>query len=776
MAVPPAKPKRRAPAPLPAQRSHIGLWVIGTLFPVLVVGGWFAWQVYERSVSLAKLPQKEQRGLIDNLAAKFRGPGPAPAKVEAPVVGVPEKPVVVAEPEAAPVKPVATAPAKVEEPLPPLALQPYPFTGPDLRDPQNLTTLLKDTKARLYDGKWESHYDRLKYGLYPALTATSKNDGPRRFDRLWESNYFALGMTQDAFIRRVTPATLRSFIAKEDTLPFLLELLTTPELMEKFVANIKDEDDAGAAIALWAKLAGDDAKELKGKYVNLQIATAFVFDQGFAFRRLRDPKGETFVVDPLERYRFFRDNAQRQRLETDIKKLEPYELVWVVSAEATTDEMEWALKEKELRALKLTVGDQKDDWTEAYPMIHYRMDFVTGGKPPKAPPGKKTYKPLDESFVRGTLEETFEVGGICMDQSHFGTTTARTYGIPAASVTGDGNRGGHAWFALMMPTHQWNMGNSFHPFGEPRNLPGTGRYADGYANGHTRDPQTGKGVGEFEVQLTGDPQRRMSEHYPKSLRLRLAAAVYKDNKDQEGRLECLEFATQVAKMSLDAWLDLGACLEDLGTKVSFDRWREFVKSMRAAFHVYEEEKRWPDMIAIADNFAEKHVWTDPKMTAEQVYMECKSSYNQFIGEKKRAHGQTFDKTRYDLIVVAVERTARQLAKDKSPKGRENLFFFMRHGLKDNIEHLPTFRSLLDNFYEAVKGDATLELSYVREIRRLYQNEMSDTGHDVFRMKTVLGLIETMEPFFDKCNQPEMKREFERDKAKIQKELDKLKKQ
>ena len=775
MAVPPQKPRRRAPAPTPKQSSHVGLWVIGTLFPILVVGGWFAFQVYERSVSTAKLPPKAERNLIDDLAANFRQPEPVvPEKEPAPVVV--EKPAPTREPVAVAPKPAEPAPKIVEEPAPTLTLQPYPFTGPDLRDPQRMATLLRDTKARLYDGKWESHYDRLKYGLYPALSGTSKNEGPRRFDHLWESPYFALGLTQTAFIRRVSPATLRAFIAKEETLPFLESLLLDAERMEKFVANIKEEDDAGEALRVWAKLDADDPKDLKGKYVNLQVAVALVFDKGFAFRRLRDPKGETFTIEPMERYRYFRDNAQRQRLETDIKRLEPYELVWVVSAEATGEEMEWALKEKELRKLKLSVGDQKNDWSEAYPMINYRMDFVTGAKPPKAPPGKKAYKPLDESFVRGTLEETFEVGGICMDQSHFGTTTARAYGIPAASVTGDGNRGGHAWFAYMMPTHQWNMGNSFHPFGEPRNLPGTGRYSDGYANGQTRDPQTGKGIGEFEVQLTGDPERRMSEHYPKSLRLRFAAAIFRDNKDKEGRLECLQYATQVAKMSLDAWLEQADALEEITEKGSFDRWREFVKAMKSAFHVYEEDKRWPDMLAIADNIAEKHVWTDPKMTAEQVYMECKNSYNQFMSEKKRAHGQTFDKTRYDLIVVSVERTARQLAKDKTPKGQENLFFFMRHGLKDNIEHLPTFRSLLDNFYEAVKGNATLELSFLREIRRLYQNEMSNTGHDVFRMKAVLGLIDTMEPYFDKCNQPDMKKEFERDKAKIEKELEKIKKQ
>jgi hypothetical protein len=771
----PQKPRARVVAPKP--NNHIDLWIIGILFPFVVVGSWLGWQVYERATAQAKLPPEAERGLIDNLAGVFR-PAEAPEVVEvkpevSPVVVIPPKPVI--EPE--PVKPIVVAPPKViEEPLPALTLQPYPFTGPDLRDPQRLATLLKDTKARTFDGKWESHSDRVKYGLYPALNGTSKNDGFRRFDGLWESPYFALGMTQYAFIQRVTPATLRSFIPQEETLPFLQELMADSVLMEKFLANIKAEDDAGEAIKLWAKLVADDAKELKGKYVNLQLAVAFVFDQKFSFRRARDPMGESFTVNPLERYRYFRDNAQRQRLETDIKRLEPYELVWVVSAEATTEEMEWALKENDLKNLKLATADQKNDWSEAYPMINYRMDFVTGAKPPKAPPGKKAYKPLDESFTRGTLEEIHEVGGICMDQSHFGTTSARAFGIPAASVGGDGNRGGHAWFAYMMPTNQWNMGNSFHPFNEPRNLPGTGRYADGYANGHTRDPQTGQGIGEFEVQLTGDPQRRMSEHYPKSLRLRFAAKVFQGNKDQEGQLECLQFSTQVAKMSLDAWLETAACLEAMDTKISYDRWREFVKSMRSAFHVFEEDKRWPDMIKIADDFAEKHIWTDPKMTGDQVYMECKNSYNQFMSEKKRLRGQTFDKTRYDLIVVAIERTGRQLAKDKSAKGQENLFFFMRQGLKDNLDHLPSFESLLDNFYNAVKGNATLELSYVREIRRIYQNEMSDTGNDVFRMMRVLGLIEKMEPYFDKCNQPEMKKEFERDKAKIQKELDKLKKQ
>jgi len=768
------------PKPLPTKKPKSGSGhgeaiLIGILLPVLLAAAWFGYAVFDRTLHPRTLAsQDDTPSVIDNVAGFF-GHKPTVAVAEpVPVTTAGTGPAI--EPPIKPTGPAVAVTPTVKEELPALAPRPYPFDSISRRDPKCLATLLADAKARVYDGKWESHYDRLRYGLYPALTATSATDEARRYDELWENRYFALGMTQAEFVRQVTPAALRQFMTDEQVQPFLIALLADAERMELFLANLKPEDNLGNALRVWARLANDDATELKNKYVNLQVATALVFDQRFSFSRARDPKHERFTVDALERYRYFRDNAERQRLETDLKKLAPYELVWVVSAESTTAEMEWALKENDLKRLKLVTADQKNDWSEAYPMINYRMDFVTGSRPPKAPPGKPAYKPLAESFTRGTLEEIYDVGGICMDQSHFGTTTARAYGIPAASVGGDGNRGGHAWFAYLMPNHQWNMGNGFRPFNEPRNLPGTGRYADGYANGHTRDPQTGRGIGEFEVQLTGDPKRRMKSHYEKAFRLRLAARVYAANTDQEGRYACLRFATHAAELSIDTWKEAAACLEDLGTKADHERWRSFLRDMRVAFNVSDEDKRWPDMLAIADGYAEKQVWTDPKMTPEQIFKECRQSYEVFMREKKRLRGDTMDKTRYDLIVVAAERTARQLVKDTTPKGQENLFFYLRHALQDNREHLPTFRGLLDNFYAAVKGNKKLERFFLEEMRRIYVREMEDTGNDVFRMKTVLGLIDVMLPYFGKCDEPELGRKLVHDKEKIQKELEKLKKQ
>ena len=76
----------------------------------------------------------------------------------------------------------------------------------------------------------------------------------------------------------------------------------------------------------------------------------------------------------------------------------------------------------------------------------------------------------------------------------------------------------------------------------------------------------------------------------------------------------------------------------------------------------------------------------------------------------------------------------------------------------------------------MKGNKKLERFFLEEMRRIYVREMEDTGNDVFRMKTVLGLIDVMLPYFGKCDEPELGRKLVHDKEKIQKELEKLRKQ
>lgn len=715
MATPPTPPKK--PGPVLAHRRSQTNW------PLLLVGGavlaavgWFVWHNTRRPPEVVLVKE-------------------VPKAVEAPKVIAPEpepKPVAVVEPK--PVTPV-TPPKMAEVPkaepvVAPVVVEskPYVFSGAALNDPRLPALLVADARERIKDGKWEEHLIRLQKGLLPALAATSSTDGVERHNRLWESQAFALGMTQALFIRRVGAENLRT-AAQGEQLPALLsELVGRPDLLEKFALTLKAEDDAAEALRVWARLASDDTPAQLGRYDNLQIACALVFDQPLRWARFDG--GEACSADALTRYRYYKTATEAGRLVGDIRKSSPGDLVWVVGATATEDEMNWALANPKLRSLS--------EWSPSYALIRYRMDYVTQEK-------TKLAKPTE-----GTLKEIFELGGICMHQAHFAANTARAYGIPAAYVTGDGNRGGHAWFAYQRKDKEWNMN--------------TGRYNDGYACGETTDPQTGRRIGEFEVQILGDPQRR-AERFVKSQRLLLAAQIFGDGGDLEAQHECLRLAVLAANRCLEAWRAYAACLEALGPKVKTDEWKLFVLEMRRAFD------EWPDMRELADDMEAKHLF--PTMTQDEIFLSCKRAYDRLISEKKRRGD--YDRTRYDLIQKAVERESAVLMADRA-KNAEKLANMHRRALEDNADHLPTFRALLEGYYQAVKGDSRMEAAFLSEMERVYRRKLGGTtGGDVFRLKALAGLLDLIQGYFEKCDDVERARRLRLESEKIQKALDKMKK-
>jgi hypothetical protein len=714
MASQPSPPKKTAPI-LAHRRSQTNwpLLLIGGA--VLAAAGWFVWQNTRRPPEVVVVKE-------------------VPKAVEAPKVVEPEtKPVAVVEPK--PVTPVAPPKMaevpKAEPVVAPVVVEnkPYVFAGAALNDPKLPLLLVADARERLKDGKWEDHLVRLQKGLLPALAATSSTDGVERHNRLWESRAFALGMTQALFIRRVGAENLRTAAQGGEQLPALLsELLGRPDLLEKFALTLKAEDDATEALRVWARLAADDTPAQLGRYDNLQIACALVFDQPLRWSRFDG--GEACSADALTRYRYYKTAAEAGRLVGDVRKAPPGDLVWVVGATATEDEMSWALANPKLRSLS--------EWSPSYGLIRYRMDYVTQEK-------TKLAKPTE-----GTLKEIFELGGICMHQAHFAANTARAYGIPAAYVTGDGNRGGHAWFAYQRKDKEWNMN--------------TGRYNDGYACGETTDPQTGRRIGEFEVQILGDPQRR-AERFVKSQRLQLAAQIFGDGGDLEAQHECLRLAVLAANRCLEAWRAYAACLEALGPKVKTDEWKLFVLEMRRAFD------EWPDMRELADDMEAKHLF--PTMTQDEIFLSCKRAYDRLISEKKRRGD--YDRTRYDLIQKAVERESSVLMADRA-KNAEKLASMHRRALEDNADHLPTFRALLEGYYQAVKGDSRMEAAFLSEMERVYRRKLGGTaGADVFRLKALAGLLDLIQGYFEKCDDVERARRLRLESEKIQKALDKMKK-
>ncbi len=153
----------------------------------------------------------------------------------------------------------------------------------------------------------------------------------------------------------------------------------------------------------------------------------------------------------------------------DVQNL-PYEpALFLACAEAAPEERAWASqKYKRPRTM-----------SAVYHGPPYDMEFLFG-------------KPKKIDRQEYTLENLLKYGGVCGDRAYFCANVARSWGIPAARISGVGERGGHAWTGYIRPGTQgryvWELG--------------CGRYEyDRYYTGSTRDPQTRKRINDYELSM-----------------------------------------------------------------------------------------------------------------------------------------------------------------------------------------------------------------------------------------------------------------------------------
>ncbi len=590
---------------------------------------------------------------------------------------------------------------------------------------KKINQLIAETQQCLENGQWEKQVEQLEKELLPLLNETFATNGLQRYQKIWANPILATALTQTYFIRRVTPDSLRQLSYKKTYNPFLSELFKNSEWMTNFALNLKAEDKTQEALEVWANLWADDSKELKGKYFNLQIACALVFDKPPLYFHIGT--NNPFEISVLNRYRLFRELTEGNKLLTDIKTLQPYELIWVVASAVPDEELRWSQSQSTLRSLA--------DWAPTYSMIKYRMDFVTKEKTNLPPP------------VESTLKEILEIGGICVQQGHFAASTANAFGIPATTVTGEGNRGGHLWFAYMRKDRSWNMN--------------AGRYNDGYACGSVKNPQTNKTIGEFEVEILGDAQRT-SDRFKKSQQLLITANVYKQNQNLKAEKETLWLSIQAANRHLEAWRAYADRLEATKTENKPEEWKAFVTEMRRAFD------EWPDMRDLADEMEEKYLF--PSMNNEEIFMTCKRAYNRLIADKKRKGA--YDRTRYDMIEKAVARNAAVL--QKNPKeNMERIHALYRDALDEIVDNLPTFKKILSQYYDTVKNDPKAVAQFLGEIDRLYKRRIGTSG-DLFRQRAVLETLKFINEYFIQCKDTLRSKNIEVEIAKLTKSIEGLK--
>lgn len=268
--------------------------------------------------------------------------------------------------------------------------------------------------------------------------------------------------------------------------PTLSFLAANPRTARAIALAMKPGDSVEGALGVLAEmraerpeLVGDEAGN-----ANLVAALCLVFDAPApAGQELKRP-------DALQKLEYF--TRSRGQMQLPVQTLPVELLVHVVDGRASVPEMQWALKNY---AKMQNIG-------KVYSSIVYDTAAFKYGKDKKVSEGGYT------------LQNIKKVGGVCTEQAYFAAEVAKSVGVPACVVTGEGADVGHAWVGYLRTVGRgvaWD-------FSEGR----FDEYED--IEGRIVDPQTGTVTSDAFVGLTGGLLNLKPGAYERAATLTDAAA------------------------------------------------------------------------------------------------------------------------------------------------------------------------------------------------------------------------------------------------------------
>jgi hypothetical protein len=527
--------------------------------------------------------------------------------------------------------------------------------------------------------QWQSNREQVAVaGLTSTATVAQRCRG------LVENEGTAVALAQATFVRRVGAATLTTFAQTPGQAAFLEWLMARRAALEEFCATIQPNEDAGKVLGLWAQLWNVDAKGREA-FWRLALACALVFDEPVTIT----PELAYGTVDMAERYNYFRQCAEVSALCAPVAEMAAYELVWVVDAPVPNSELDWARR---------NVKYARSQWSQAYAAVAYRMDRALRGAEPY-----KTY----------SLAEIKAKGGICGDQAYFATITAKANGIPAMAITGQGQRGGHAWFAYKASAQEWNMK--------------AGRYPDDeYATGYTTDPQTRQTVKEQALLLLADNQRRQPV-YGQATRLVWLADLLAPQ--PASAIAALEVAVQACPRHLPAWTALFGRYRQ--AKVPLARLAPQFAAARSAFRQY------PDALSTVDRWEVEQL----RATGDDA------AAAELLRQQQRRIVTRGDGDRTDLLLEAVTERAKLLEERRDVAGADKVY---RDALREQSRNLVMFCAIADRYF-AFGERANRRHEVVRSI----QNDMGRIAvpfDDPFAMRAYAQVERQVAGYLDRDGQ------------------------
>lgn len=566
----------------------------------------------------------------------------------------------------------------------------------------------KDLLKTAIDGQaWDAYRALLEKSIRPSLAMVSQGQGVNRFDPVWKEPALYQALLRWRTLGWFSESEISALVTDEYTGGFITWLLNHNKAMEEFLLTIRTGDDGGKVLKFLM-----DAWSLNEagfeKYYPLALACAVVFDDTMTIPNPigTDEHPAESTVDPLKRYLWYVEKNEKGKLAAPVDRSSASDLVWVVCAPVTTAELEWSIDKMHI---------SRKHWGNAYGMVEYLMERAVEGLNP--------YK--EYSFA-----EILKEGGICGDQSYFCVNTARAQGIPAMTIAGETDLGGHAWAGVKIDSREWTTG--------------VGRIG-GASKGQAHNPQTRGSITEQEIQLWND-RNHQSAVVTLSVGRHLWLADFfaaTGNSDTKGL--AIRLANQLGHSFPETWRALYSLLEEQ-TKLTgdpekpgnLDDWKNFAKDMRHEF------KDNPRMAELAANAELEYIFP---------YGSDGDAKRTLLRERRRIERNSGEQK--DLVANSLKREAGLIAKRGGDNAKRDISQLYDRALRDYGGSITGFKMMAEDYFGYFKDeDPELARKAARDIELAFKRVVETGTKDWFRANTESSIYKMICGYYRTAGDPD----------------------
>lgn len=444
--------------------------------------------------------------------------------------------------------------------------------------------------------------------------------------------------------------------------------------LQSYLAQEGQDENMAHSLNLFYQIWKETEEKSRPGYLNLMVAGALMSPQVCENKGMyRDPDAMALSVPEVCAY--LREMDGKRKLVTDIKKLSVSQLIHVVNVRLPQSEFDWACE---------NTSYSQANWGDSLGSIEYLMDRATKGKDP---------------YENYSFEEIRKEGGICMDQAYFACNTGKCRGVPTVYVSGDGDRGPHAWMLNLVDANSWVQTNS-----------------TGYNSGRFTNPCSGRQQHAATL-LNKDSKTTDTKLIPATDAMILADYLTRIGCSAEAHAAA-RYVTGAFPNETVSWAHFIKVLgHDEKNLPPVSVWRKIDSDL------IRLSKKNSELLDIAAEVEDKYLLSGKNAASKQMAMRRSMSQLEKRGGDDRA----------DLVLSAVER---QAVTYKEAGNLTGLALLYRKQLKKYSKRGDIFGDLLEQYMQILGDDASPRAwtTLAKDAEKLFEKHVQTNGSDFFKLK------------------------------------------